>query len=217
MSKSITTEYLVTLTTDHSTYTITVPVRSAGMAKVFLPAKVQGPYTRNRPVTVSYHRLGVIVIEAVRHATNDEFAKAQALLEALVGARYLVEDLMLTSYVHKVSITIPADAPVPAATVEVDAPAKPRTFEGAVFRNLENAQEAFFQTCERADWHYDYSDDIHMWRRGKEQMEALKVQAATDPVLQAIYDAWRAYFYTGQAYGTVKAPRPALDAGFAEV
>ena len=45
------------------------------------------------------------------------------------------------------------------------------------FDNLTEEQAAFEARCKAADWYYDYSDDIRVFRRGRDQCEALKKEA----------------------------------------
>jgi len=45
------------------------------------------------------------------------------------------------------------------------------------FDNLTDEQAAFEARCKAADWYYDYSDDIRVFRRGRDQCEALKKEA----------------------------------------
>jgi hypothetical protein len=63
----------------------------------------------------------------------------------------------------------------------------------ALVTPTESPVEAFFTRCERADWYFSYSDDANMWRRGKEQIEAIERDAKASPTFQAIYDAWNTY------------------------
>jgi len=45
------------------------------------------------------------------------------------------------------------------------------------FDNLTEEQAAFEARCKAADWYYDYSDDINVFRRGRDQCNGLKVEA----------------------------------------
>ena len=45
------------------------------------------------------------------------------------------------------------------------------------FDNLTEEQAAFEVRCKTADWYYGYSDDISVYRRGRDQCDDLKVEA----------------------------------------
>jgi hypothetical protein len=57
---------------------------------------------------------------------------------------------------------------------EAVAPVKP----GPTWGELNEAETAYEQRCSRADWYYSYSDDIRVFRAGKESCEKLKAEAA---------------------------------------
>lgn len=45
------------------------------------------------------------------------------------------------------------------------------------FDNLTEEQAAFEARCKAADWYYDYSDDIRVFRSGRDQCNGLKAEA----------------------------------------
>ena len=45
------------------------------------------------------------------------------------------------------------------------------------FENLTDDQATFELRCKAADWYYSYSDDLSVYRRGRDQCEALKKEA----------------------------------------
>lgn len=53
----------------------------------------------------------------------------------------------------------------------------PETAEATEERPLSPEEEAFNERLKKADWHYDYSDDIRVWRAGILQIAALKAEA----------------------------------------
>lgn len=52
-------------------------------------------------------------------------------------------------------------------------PVKP----GPTWGELNEAETAYEQRCNRADWYYSYSDDIRVYRAGKECCDRLKLEA----------------------------------------
>lgn len=70
-----------------------------------------------------------------------------------------------------------------------------------------NAQE-FYDACEKLDWHYAMSDDHRVWTRGIEANDKLMDQAPLGSENRAIYDAWHKHIFSGEPWGTPKAPKP---------
>lgn len=68
----------------------------------------------------------------------------------------------------------------------------------------------FFNACQHHDWYYHFSDDHGVWSRGGAAERKLKSEAATDETKQAILDAWREFYFSGESFGKPRAPRPRL-------
>lgn len=68
--------------------------------------------------------------------------------------------------------------------------------------------EEFYDKCASHDWYHAYSDDHNVWRRGEAAEHELRKIAATDERLQSIFDQWRDHMFTGEAYGSERAPKP---------
>lgn len=53
----------------------------------------------------------------------------------------------------------------------------PETAQASEERPLSPEEEAFNERLKKADWYYDYSDDIRVWRAGVQQIAALRAEA----------------------------------------
>lgn len=53
----------------------------------------------------------------------------------------------------------------------------------------------YVEMLDHHDWHYDYSEDINVWRRGRDQYKTLTAMAKQDPVYQEIFSTFSAYVY----------------------
>ena len=74
---------------------------------------------------------------------------------------------------------------------------------------MSSSTQEFYDRCATFDWYYDYSDDHRVWQRGCAVHDALRAEAASDPAKALIYHAWREYMFSGEEWGTEKAPQPA--------
>lgn len=70
--------------------------------------------------------------------------------------------------------------------------------------------EEFFNACKGFDWFYAMSDDHRAWQRGSIGERKLKNEAKTDPTKQMMYEHWHNYMFSGDPWGTAKAPEPKL-------
>ncbi len=68
--------------------------------------------------------------------------------------------------------------------------------------------QEFYDACEKFDWFFEYSDDFSVWRRERTNHAALLAHTLGRPDLLAIYDAWFAFMFSGDAFGKPKAPKP---------
>lgn len=62
--------------------------------------------------------------------------------------------------------------------------------------NLETF-DAFVAALRSHDWHYDYSDDHAVWRRGRDAARKLQDRANSHPLLSSAHGIWHAYIYAG--------------------
>lgn len=67
----------------------------------------------------------------------------------------------------------------------------------------------YYDRLDRADWYYDWSDDIRVYRSGEAAFEKLKAEAATDPQKTILYDGFHAHMFSGKSWNTEKQPKPA--------
>lgn len=66
----------------------------------------------------------------------------------------------------------------------------------------------FYDQIDRHDWSYMMSDDGHVYRRGSTEESRLQGIAKQSPEHQALWDAFRKYWWSGDHMGTEKAPKP---------
>lgn len=70
----------------------------------------------------------------------------------------------------------------------------------------------FLLDLEHFDWFYSFSDDHRVYRRGEAAREALEAKATSLGELGITMLAdWRAYIYSGEAWGTEKLAMPTLE------
>lgn len=55
-----------------------------------------------------------------------------------------------------------------------------------------NVFNAYVAALATHDWHFEYSDDARVYRKGSEANKQLTSQAATNPVLQEAYSTYSA-------------------------
>lgn len=58
------------------------------------------------------------------------------------------------------------------------------------------AFNAFVAALATHDWHFEYSDDARVYRKGSEANKQLTSQASTNPVLQDVYSLYSASVMT---------------------
>ena len=49
----------------------------------------------------------------------------------------------------------------------------------------------FYKLCAKADWHYSYSDDPEVYRKGKDYQDAFETVANKIPTFKLIYAAFK--------------------------
>lgn len=70
--------------------------------------------------------------------------------------------------------------------------------------------DAFVNQLKNHDWHFEYSDDHSVWRRGRANLEAIRAKAKSNAVFQTAYEIWYDYIYktpAGEAKGHYMAKR----------
>lgn len=53
----------------------------------------------------------------------------------------------------------------------------------------------YVEMLDHHDWHYDYSDDHSVWRRGNDAYKRITDMAKKDPTYQEILSTFSAYVY----------------------
>lgn len=66
----------------------------------------------------------------------------------------------------------------------------------------------FHDACAAHDWYHDWSEDFGAWQRGQRDRLRLRETAELSAGLMQIWEAWNAYAYSGQRFGTPQAIRP---------
>lgn len=67
---------------------------------------------------------------------------------------------------------------------------------------------ALYDALENFDWFYDYSDDPRVAERGRQERAKLEKQVAQTEGGQELYDAFKDHMFSGEPWGTEKAPKP---------
>lgn len=74
------------------------------------------------------------------------------------------------------------------------------------------ALSKFYEELLHHDWYYEMSDDGSVYRKGQEQHNILlEVAKSKGGEYQRMFDDFQKHFFTGQPWGTKKAPRPELE------
>lgn len=67
----------------------------------------------------------------------------------------------------------------------------------------------FYNRCAAHDWYFDWSDAMDTrYRASAVEHRELSALAETAGELRSIWEAWKAYAYSGPAFGTPRAPYP---------
>lgn len=66
----------------------------------------------------------------------------------------------------------------------------------------------FFNACSGFDWFYEMSDDHRVWSAGHARRQILLAESKTDPVKEAMWEAWAKHKYSGEPWGTEQLPPP---------
>lgn len=72
--------------------------------------------------------------------------------------------------------------------------------------------QEFYDRCAQHDWYYDYSDDGSVWRAGRADRSEIE-RLAHEHGHEAILAEWTRHMFSGQPWGTDKAPRPERPGG----
>lgn len=68
--------------------------------------------------------------------------------------------------------------------------------------------QEFYDQLNRHDWYFDFSDDICVCRKGREETARLTGIANQSPEHKALMDAFRDHYFSGESWGTEKKPKP---------
>lgn len=69
--------------------------------------------------------------------------------------------------------------------------------------------QEYWDQLDLHDWFYSYSDDNRVWKRGEAEKSALLAIAKSSPEHQALYDGFHKHHFSGKAWNTEKAEKPA--------
>lgn len=69
----------------------------------------------------------------------------------------------------------------------------------------------YFAKLREHDWYYDFSDDPHVWKRGNTERKHLEAASASSKLHEKMWDAFNAYYFNGEPWGTKKPPMPKLE------
>lgn len=68
--------------------------------------------------------------------------------------------------------------------------------------------QALWDALDKHDWHYDFSDDGDVYRRGQRVSAALRTAAASLEGGEAMYSGFRSYVSTGPNWKSRQEPKP---------
>ena len=71
-----------------------------------------------------------------------------------------------------------------------------------------NEQQQWWDTLNRHDWYYHFSDDGRVWRAGEAATAKLESEARVEPWKQTMYEAFAKHMFSGDAWNTEQAPKP---------
>ena len=66
----------------------------------------------------------------------------------------------------------------------------------------------FWIELNKHDWYYDFSDDHSVWQRGQKRKDELVAMSQESPQNKALYDKMAKHWFSGEPWGTEKAPKP---------
>lgn len=69
----------------------------------------------------------------------------------------------------------------------------------------------FFNKCNHFDWYYLYSKEHFIIDEGNRKRKELLRVAETSKILLKIYNAWHKHYFTGEFWGSRKAPKPKIE------
>ncbi|CAL9992434.1 hypothetical protein VPHD479_0334 [Vibrio phage D479] len=99
--------------------------------------------------------------------------------------------------------------PPPAPISDLNAYATPPFFKpDPEPTRPKNDVEIFFDQCASFDWYHEFSDDHSKWLEGSRALAQLEATARAREVFREIYIDWRVYMFSGENFGTERAPKP---------
>lgn len=66
----------------------------------------------------------------------------------------------------------------------------------------------FYDRLKNHDWYYTFSDDFGVWQLGNAAEAELKAMAQLSPEHAALYNGFSQHYFSGESWGTPKAPLP---------
>lgn len=71
--------------------------------------------------------------------------------------------------------------------------------------------EPYFALLRHHDWYYEMSDSHETFKKGSGTLQVLTELAATHKVYGKMFDDFKAYYFSGEPWGTKKPPMPKLS------
>lgn len=71
--------------------------------------------------------------------------------------------------------------------------------------------EEYFKQLEDHDWYYEWSDSHSVYTAGSESLRVISEIAASDKTAGKMFDAFRGHYFSGQAFGTKRTPKPKIE------
>lgn len=68
--------------------------------------------------------------------------------------------------------------------------------------------QQYWDSLNRHDWYYDYSDDHSVWQRGSAELSRLRAMSKQSPEHTAMFEGFKKHYFSGESWGTEKAPKP---------
>lgn len=66
----------------------------------------------------------------------------------------------------------------------------------------------YWDSLNRHDWYYDYSDDHGVWKRGSSERSRLRALSMQSREHRDMFDKFHAHYFSGEGFGTSKQPKP---------
>lgn len=68
----------------------------------------------------------------------------------------------------------------------------------------------FYSMLENHDWYFDWSDDMRVYRAGKESLNKLISLSQVSPKHRELFQDFESYMFTGEPWGDERSDRPKI-------